>query len=235
MERVRIFPLKGISRRQETIIREGQMEAARVWNLCLGMHLAARRENLPWPGKRQFHEATKGGRFALHSQSIQHVFRAFDAAVQSARENRKAGRKEIRYPYKDKRFFPLMWPAQAMGLEEKRIVLLMGRGRPALDLARPQWLTGKAACKVVWNGVHHKLHIRVEVENTAPTASQGATQKRATVDLGQIHQAAVVTNEGGCSGRLWARHSIPQAPAQQATGRNPGKAIPLSKGLAKLS
>lgn len=114
-------------------------------------------------------------------------------------------------------------------------MLLMGRGRPALDLARPQWLTGKAACKVVWNGVHHELHIRVEVENTAPTASQGATQKRATVDLGQIHQAAVVTNEGGCSGRLWARHSIPQAPAQQATGRNPGKAIPLSKGLAKLS
>ncbi|WP_460036230.1 hypothetical protein [Methylothermus subterraneus] len=94
MKRVRILSLKGISRRLQAIIRDGQMESARVWNLCRDRHLAARRKNQPWPGKNEFHEATKGGKFALHSQSVQQVFRAFDAAVQSAREHRKSGRRE---------------------------------------------------------------------------------------------------------------------------------------------
>ncbi|WMT47884.1 MAG: transposase [Acidithiobacillus caldus] len=195
MERVRIVSLKGLSRRQEAIVREGQMEAARVWSECRDMHLKARQEHTPWPGRNEYHKATRGGRFALHSQSVQQVFRAFDAAVESARENRRAGHKEIRYPYKDKRFFALMWPAQAMALEEKRIVLPMGRGRPSLVFPRPEWLTKKAACKVVWNGVHNELHISLEEAGAEP-AGIGATEKRATADLGQIHQAAVVTNEG---------------------------------------
>ncbi|OFC39753.1 hypothetical protein BAE30_16845, partial [Acidithiobacillus caldus] len=195
MERIRIVSLKGLSRRQETIVREGQMEAARVWSECRDMHLKARQEHTPWPGRNEYHKATRGGRFALHSQSVQQVFRAFDAAVESTWENRRAGRKEMRYPYKDKRFFPLMWPAQAMGLEEKRIVLPMGRGRPSLVFPRPQWLTGKAACKVVWNGVHNELHISLEEAGAEPVGI-GATEKHATVDLGQIHLAAVVTNGG---------------------------------------
>lgn len=195
MKRVRILSLKGISKRQQVIIRDGQMEAAQVWTLCRAMHLNARKEQAPWPGKAEFHKATRGGLFALHSQSVQQVFRAFDTVVQSARENRQAGRQEIRYPYRDKRFFPLMWPAQAMALEEKRIVLPMGRGRPSLVLPRPDWLSGKAAGKVVWNGVHHELHVTL-TEPAAELAPRTPTERRATVDLGQIHQAAVVTNTG---------------------------------------
>lgn len=193
MERVRILSLKGIPRRLQAIIRDGQMESARVWALCRDMHLAARRENQPWPGKNEFHRATRGGKFALHSQSIQQVFRAFDAAVQSARENRKAGRREILYPYKDKRFYPLMWPAQAMRLEEKRIVLPMGRGRPSLVLPRPEWLENPCACKIVWNGVYNELHVSIP-ETWEPLNTTAPTERHAAVDLGQIHQAAVVTN-----------------------------------------
>ncbi|EQD55452.1 transposase, IS605 OrfB family, partial [mine drainage metagenome] len=102
---------------------------------------------------------------------------------------------KIRYPYRDKRFFPLMWPAQAMGLEAKRIVLPMGRGRPSLIFRRPAWLLGKCACKVVWNGIYNELHISLDEADAEP-ASPEETEQHATVDLGQIHQAAVVTNAG---------------------------------------
>ncbi|TXF10500.1 hypothetical protein [Pelomicrobium methylotrophicum] len=89
---VRIVSLKGIARRQRAIIREGKMEAARVWCECRDRHLKARQESTPWPGRNEYHQATKGGRFALHSQTIQQIFRAFDAAVDSARRNRRNGR-----------------------------------------------------------------------------------------------------------------------------------------------
>ena len=90
MERVRIFSLKSLSKRQEAIVRDGQMEAARVWTECRNMHMEARQEQTPWPGRNEYHKATRG-RFALHSQSVQQVFRAFDAAVASARDNRRSG------------------------------------------------------------------------------------------------------------------------------------------------
>jgi putative transposase len=226
MERVRIFSLKGISRRQEAIVREGQMEAARVWTECRDMHMKARQEQTPWPGRNEYHKATRG-RFALHSQSIQQVFRVFDAAVESTLENRRSGRKEMRYPYKDKRFFPLMWPAQAMCLKENRIVLPMGRGRPSLVFPRPEWLIGKSACKVVWNGVHNELHVSIEVADTALAA--GVTEKHATVDLGQIHQAAQGHQRWRGHGRLRSWHSLHKAPAQQAAWRDTETAFPMQE------
>ena len=193
MERVRIVSLKGIPPKQQLAIRGGQTECARVWTVCRDAHLAARQEHGNWPNRDALQKATRG-RFALHSQTVQMVTHAFLANVDTAQQLRSRGRSEIRYPYKDKTFYPLMWPAQAMRLEEKRILLPMGRGRASLVLPRPEWLTEKRACKVVWNGVHNELHVCVHVD--AEEAPPESTSKHATVDLGQIHQAAVATNEG---------------------------------------
>ncbi|WP_308461305.1 transposase [Candidatus Methylacidiphilum fumarolicum] len=62
-------------------------------------------------------------------------------------------------------------------------------------LPRPAWLSRKSACKVVWNGLHNELHVTL-VESTTDPNSQGITERCATVDFGQIHHAAVVTNNG---------------------------------------
>jgi putative transposase len=78
--------------------------------VCRDQHLAARQQHIRWPDRDELQHATKG-RFALHSQSIQMVCHQFLANAAAARELRKTNRK-IRYPYKDKRFFPLYWPAR---------------------------------------------------------------------------------------------------------------------------
>ncbi len=194
MERVRIVSLKGIRNRQSAMIRAGQREAARVWTLCRDRHLAARQEHGKWPNRDALQKATKG-RFALHSQSVQMVVHAFLANVDTAQQLRSQGRTEIRYPYKDKTFYPLMWPAQAMHLDDKRIILPMGRSRPSLILPRPEWLDQPRACQIVWNGLHHELHISA-TDNAEAVPLLEPTNKHATVDLGQIHLAAVATNEG---------------------------------------
>ena len=95
-------------------------------------------------------------------------------------------------------FYPLMWPVQAMGLEEKRLVLPMGRGRASLVMLRPDWLTEKAACRIVWNGVHNELPGTRSEPDAQPTdpATLEVASRHATVDLGQIHQVAVATSTG---------------------------------------
>src|ERR1051326_5919841 len=163
-------------------------QAARVWTMCRDRHLAARQQHTRWPDRDDLQQATKG-QFALHSQTVQMMCHQFLANVDTTRELRQTNRM-IRYPYKDKRFFPLYWPAQAVSVERGRIVLPMGRGRPSLvfKLELPERIGGG---KLVWKD-GYELHVSVPVSPSATAPGQA----QATVDLGEIHQAAVTTNTG---------------------------------------
>src|ERR1051326_5222561 len=163
-------------------------QAARVWTMCRDRHLAARQQHTRWPDRDDLQQATKG-QFALHSQTVQMISHQFLANVETARELRQTNRK-IRYPYKDKRFFPLYWPAQAVRVERGRIVLPMGRGHPSLvfKLDLPEQMGG---CKLVWKD-GYELHVSVPVSPAATVPGQ----VQAAVDLGEIHQAAVTTSTG---------------------------------------
>ena len=188
METISIYLLPTLPSSLRRRLYAAQHEAARVWTLCRDLHLAARQQHTRWPDRGDLQQATKG-RFALHSQTVQMICHQFLANVETARELRKTRRK-IRYPYKDKRFFPLYWPAQAVSRERGRIVLPMGRGRPSLvfRLHLPEPI---GSVKLVWKD-GYELHVSVPMtpEETVPGPVQ------ATVDLGEIHQAAVTTNTG---------------------------------------
>jgi len=190
MNTVRIYQLNNLSQTQFHRLRDAQMEAAQVWNLCMHMHKDARLQHYKWPGLKELHEATKH-RFALHSQSVQMVMRAFLGNVDTTRQLRQTHpQMRMRYPYKDKRFYPVMWPAQAVSREQGRVVLPMGRGRKSLVLSLD--LPGNSgACTLVWNN-GFELHVCVET----PQADNAPGDAHATVDLGEIHLAAVTTNTG---------------------------------------
>ncbi|HET9979543.1 MAG TPA: hypothetical protein VFQ32_03820 [Ktedonobacterales bacterium] len=51
MESTRIYRLDHLPARLRQRLYEAQMEAARVWTRCCDLHLAARREHLPWPDR----------------------------------------------------------------------------------------------------------------------------------------------------------------------------------------
>lgn len=189
METVHIYPLGDLRPQLRRRLYEAQQEAARVWMCCRDLHLAARKQRTRWPDRDTLQQATKGGQFALHSQTIQMICHQFLANIDTTHQLKPAYPK-MRYPYKEKRFFALLWPAQAVSYERGRVVLPMGRGRASLVL--PVSVQGQAsACKLVWRD-GYELHVTVAVE----PAEAPAGTAQATVDLGEIHQAAVTTNTG---------------------------------------
>jgi putative transposase len=171
-------------------LKAAQMEAAAVWNLCMEAHKAARLARAPWPGQHDLHQATKG-RFALHSQSVQAVFRAFLGTIETTRKIRGAHPEmKMKFPWRTKRFYPVHWPAQAVSREQGRSVLPMGKGRASIVL--PIEMPANAgACTLVWNR-GFELHVCVEVV----PAEVSVGNAEATVDLGEIHLAAVTINTG---------------------------------------
>ncbi len=190
MHTVRIYRLDHLSPMLFQRLKAAQMEAAQVWNSCCELHKQARAIHSMWPGRDELQQATKG-RFALHSQSIQMIVHAFLATIGATRTLRATYPKmRMKYPWKTKRFHPVYWPAQAVSVEQGRVVLPMGRGRASLvfHLDLPK---NSGACTLVWNN-GFELHVCIEV----PQAKHAPGKNQATVDLGEIHLAAVTTNTG---------------------------------------
>src|SRR5438270_6571949 len=167
------------------------MEAAQVWNRCMETHQDAPLTHGSWPGQRDMHHLTKG-RFALHSQSVQAVFRTFLATIETTRKLRKEHpQMRMKYPWREKRFYPVHWTVQAVCKEKGRVILPMGRGRPSLVL--PIEMPEKSgACTLVWNR-GFELHVCVEV----PQADAAPGNVQATVD--QIGRASC----GGVGSWKW--------------------------------
>jgi putative transposase len=166
------------------------MEAAKVWNLCCQIHKQARMEHAKWPGRNQLQKATKG-QFALHSQSVQMVVHAFLANIDTTQKLRQTHpQMHMKYPWREKRFYPVKWPAQAVSKENGRAILPMGRGRQSIVLP-VELAENSGACSLVWNN-GFELHVCVEV----PQEKEAPGDVHATVDLGEIHLAAVSTNTG---------------------------------------
>jgi putative transposase len=190
MKTVRVYQLNHLAPGLFQRLKQAQLEAAQVWNLCMQTHKAARFAHAPWPTQNDLHHLTKG-RFALHSQSVQAIFRAFLANIGTTRTLRKEHREiKMKYPWRVVRFYPVHWPAQAVCKEKGRVILPMGRGRPSLVLSLdlPE---NAGACTLVWN-CGFELHVCLEI----PRAEESPGQAQATVDLGEIHLAAVTTNTG---------------------------------------
>lgn len=190
MNTVKIYQLHTLSQTHLQRLRQAQQEAAHVWNVCMETHKAARMAHTTWPGRNELQKATKG-HFQLHSQSIQMVVHAFLANIDTTRQLRQTHpQMKMRYPYHEKQFYPVSWPAQAVSKENGRVVLPMGRGRSSLvfPLDLPE---NSGACTLVWNN-GYELHVCVEVEQAKETPGT----VHATVDVGEIHLAAVTTNTG---------------------------------------
>src|SRR5947209_11956717 len=188
MKTIRMYRLVNLSTGQFNRLKAAQMEAAHVWNECMQTHKQARLGQAIWPGEQDLRDLVKG-RFALHSQSIQAIVRMFVTNIATTRTLRKEHPEmRMNYPWQEKRFYPVSWPAQAVSKEKGRVVLPMGKGRPSLvlPLDLPE---NSGACTLVWNH-GFELHVCIEV----PQAEASPGEVQATVDLGEIHLAAVTTS-----------------------------------------
>jgi putative transposase len=188
MKTVRVYRLKGLSPTLFQRLKAAQMEAARVWNACMETHKAARLTHTRWPGRHELEQATRG-RFALNAQAVQQIVHAFLGNVETTcRMRRERSEIRMKYPWRTKEFYPVKWPAQAVHREKERVVLPMGKGQKSLvlPLALPEHA---GACTLVWNR-GFELHVCLEI----PQGEQAPGMAQATVDLGEIHLAAVTTS-----------------------------------------
>ena len=191
-------------------------EAGRLWSDLVQLHTTARAQG-QWLSASDLEQATKGGQYARHSQSVQALCQKFAANVATATELRRqelaaTGRIQTEYPHHPKAYQTVVWKDQALHVSPDGSLRLPcggqgGKQRPPLLLPLPpEFRTANLRrAELTWRADHYELCLTLDTGATLPPVQSPALpvanpQELATtgavvagIDLGDIHSAAVTT------------------------------------------
>jgi putative transposase len=221
---VQLIPLRSLAAVTAAQCEALRREAGRCWSKLVALHVASR--GGAWLSERELKALTKGGRFRLHSQSVQALAETLIANVDTARTNRKreqAARGEplTRYPYREKPYQTVTWKGQALRLEGGRLILPNGRGQADLVLPLPERFHGAdiRQAELLWRADRYELALTIATRPPEKSITSAVPGQSAGVDLGEINVAALCTADGQAlviSGRL-LRHVKQLRNKRQAT------------------
>ena len=195
---VRLISLRGLSAAQLSQCQALRQEAGRLWTDLLTLHAQARAQG-QWLSVGELEQATKGGQYALHSQSVQALCQKFSANVETATDLRRqelaeTGRVQTQYPHHPKVYQTVIWKDQALTiLPSGELRLPSGGQRPPLLLPLPDEYreANLRRVEVTWRADHYELCLTLDTGTTLPPPLPAGAV--AGVDLGEVHIAAVTT------------------------------------------
>jgi putative transposase len=169
---------------------ELRRESARLWNDMVKLHKFIRKRRWAWPYSGNYEKHFKG-KYNLHSQTIQALIKKFFANIETTSENRKAGDRKARYPYRDRKHFQVvMYKASAIKRRCNRVVLSNGRGTKSLVVRIPKEIPIGKITGAELGFRELRLTIKQDVE-----IIKSAGKNVVAADLGVIHLAAMTDGE----------------------------------------
>ncbi len=195
---VRLVLLRGSDSATRAKCQALRAEAGRLWMDLVTLHALGRAQGR-WLSASDLEQATKGGQYALHSQSVQALCQKFAANVETATELRRQEFAETRhvqtpYPHHSKAYQTVVWKDQALQLlPSGQLRLPAGGQRPPLLLPLPEEYQRAHLRRVelTWRADHYELCLTLDTGEILPPPLAGG--EVAGVDLGEVHVAAVTT------------------------------------------
>lgn len=177
---------------------ECNQESANVWNYCLEVAKEYRKEYGKMINQTELQKSTKQ-KYKLHSQSIQAVTHKYIYARDAAYKAIQKGYKN-KYPYRRKKYFNTKWAKDGIKISENgKIALSMGvksgkRQLPiVLRIDSSKIPTGVIKeVEVVWE---KGFRICLAYDD-GKTVIENNNTHLASIDLGEIHSIASVTDSG---------------------------------------
>jgi putative transposase len=197
---VRLVALRGLSPAALVQCQALRSEAGCLRTDLVSLHAQARTQGR-WLSAGDLQQATKGGQYALHSQSVQALCQKFAANVETAtalrrQEVAETGHLQTQYPHHRKAYQTVVWKDQALTvLPSGELRLPTGAQRPPLLLPLPEEYrhANLRRAELTWRADHYELCLPLDTgETLPPPLPAGAV---AGVDLGEVHVAAVTTTK----------------------------------------
>ena len=115
---LRLVALRGLSPATPLQCQASRAEAGRRWTTLVSWHAQARTQGR-WLSAGDLEQATKGGQFALHRQSVQALCQTVSASVETAtalrrQELAQTGYVQTASPHHPKGYSTVIWKDQAL-------------------------------------------------------------------------------------------------------------------------
>ena len=235
---VRLIPLRGLSAVPLSQCQALRAEAGRLWTDLLTLHAQARLQGR-WLSAGELEQTTKGGQYALHSQSVQALCQKLAANVETAtalrrQELAERGRVQTVYPHHPKAYQTVVWKDQALtALPSGELRLPTGGQRPPLLLPLPAEYhqANLRRAELTWRADHYELCLTLDSGAALPPPLPAGAV--AGVDLGEVQVAAVTTTTRQARLVSGAAGAVVQALAQPGPQRAAGATEPLSGVIAQ--
>ena len=195
---VRLLALRGLDSASVDQCQTLRAEAGCLWTTLVSWHAQARAQGR-WLSASELEQATKGGQYALHSQSVQALCQKLAANVATAVELRQQEMSELghiqtAYPHRPKVYQTVVWKDQALTvLPSGELRLPAGGQRPPLLLPLPEEdrQANLRRAELTWRADHYELCLTLDTGAALPPPLPAGAV--AGVDLGEVHVAAVTT------------------------------------------
>ena len=144
-------------------------EAGRLWTDLVTLHAQARAQG-QWLSAGELEQATKGGQYALHSQSVQALCQKFAANVETATELRRqelaeSGHIQTPYPHHPKAYQTVVWKDQALTVLPSGILRLPTGGQRPPCCCRCRRSISRAnlrRAELTWRADHYELCLTLD-------------------------------------------------------------------------
>ena len=166
---VRLVPLRGPSPATRAQCQAPRAEVGRLWTDLVTLHAQARTQGR-WLSAGELEQATKGGQYALQSQSVPALCQKFAATVDTAMELRrqeraKTGHIQAASPHHPKVYQTVIWKDQALQIQpDGRLRLPTGGQRLPLVLPLPAEYRAANLRRVelTWRADHDNLCLTID-------------------------------------------------------------------------
>ncbi|PSR21969.1 MAG: hypothetical protein C7B45_08750 [Sulfobacillus acidophilus] len=194
---------------------EARRAAGDLWTRLVKIHRFCRRRHWLWPTETQLKAHFKQ-RFPLHSQTVQAIIEKFCATIDGVRTKRKHGDKQVRYPWRFRRYFNPIFKGQALKIQGQHLLLPSGRGREPIRVHLPEAMpTGRVVQAELGFGA---LYLTITHELAEPVLPESG--KAGGLDIGVIHLGMVCDGEEAVAVSGRGLRSVKQGRAKvQATLR----------------
>ena len=166
-------------------------EAAKCWNYAVSLATYAWKEYGLWLSNIDIQKFLTGGKFNLHSCSIQGLTDKLNANRVMTIQKHKQGIK-TKYPYKTKYYFCLPFKKPNFKKVDDTLRIALAKGE-YIYIPLPNDLTYIPSYgEITFKNGHYVFYYCVEVEE----AEQVVSDTKMGIDLGEIHSISATTNNG---------------------------------------
>lgn len=194
-----IIPIKNLPQKDIDYLFECNRESAKVWNECLRINKEYWNNEQKYVDTNYLQTKLKGFSKVLPSNCVQVTIKKFMGAITGIQRARKAGRTDMKYPWKQKNFYNTIWKGQSVKVKYNYLLLCKPMDKINKKLLPPIKIYSEyippniCYAEILYdNGLKLALNYWIDSEDYEQIDSNNIS----AIDLGEIHTITSVDTIG---------------------------------------